>query len=549
MQNNINNILDTTIPIESYSKVKKSSTFLQLFKKQMWYALSLFSVLQCFLFPDIENIFAVICVLVSWGLTSKILLTKINLQKYTFSTIMILGFSITQFSLPIIFILLEGKPLVYNLKFPYTVFIHSTLALCIFLLAHFLYKSWRRSIGSIIYSQINLLFKKIDFFTPPPDIKIWLIGFMGVTGLALTFINGFSDEKRLDDGFVSKFLQGLIPYAYIPFFLLLKPLYDPTKTINRKLPYIKLGVYTLLLLVIGILGNTRSIFMLGVTSAGIAYFIGLLLGKFSYKIFTTRNIILMGLGIWLITGPLTNLGAAMVLVRSVRGETSTSELISKTVAAYQDKNALERFRALTKESIVNSDWDENYFDNIFLARFCNLKFNDASFEQAYKIGHIDHKMFEYSIDRIWAVFPQPVLTFLEVDINKKGLIGSSFGDYLFYRAGGSYALGGYRTGQFGGTGMAAFGWWYLLLLGAGVIPLFFLVDLFVVYTVHNNSFNNYFSLIGLVSITTFFTFFSVSTASESVINIYTFILRGWLQLIFIYWLISYLAGKINYLKK
>jgi hypothetical protein len=528
-----------------------NTIFLTLFKQWIWRIILIAAVAQCLFFFSLENLFAITVAICAWRLVDNVLLTRDNFTRYAFSSVIILGYSLTQYCLPLVFTLLEGKPLVFNLKFPYSVFTHSILALIIFLSTHHLYKMWREGLGSGLYYKMNWFLKRNYFFTPPTDFQIWLIGFFGLAGMIATFISvnhydGTSEER----GVVAKILQGLVPYAYAPFFILLKPLFVPGQALFSKRPTFKVLIFAMLLLLVGMGGNSRGLFMTGITAVGIAYLIGLLLGKFDYKIINSKNLTLALLGVWILTGPLSNLGTAMVMVRAQRNNLSSTELILKTLENFQNTRAIKQYKSTSLAEV--DDWDENYFDNIFLSRFCNLKYSDASLELAYKLGKQNDEMLQYSIDKFWAILPAPVLSFLHIEVDKITVNASSYGDYLYYIAGGRSALGGlggFRTGHFAGMGMATFGWWYLLLLAVGVIPLFFLVDLFVLYYVEDGIPYTYLSLAGLIEITFFFTFFSVSNFSESIVNIYTFFLRGWGQMLLLYWVLLFATRKLSFLRR
>ncbi|MFC5412542.1 hypothetical protein ACFPMF_24670 [Larkinella bovis] len=387
------------------------------------------------------------------------------------------------------------------------------------------------------------------FFTPPADYQIWLIGLFGLAGMVATFISVNRYASNIGEGSTfAKVLEGIMPYAYAPFFLLLKPLYVPASGQLLKKPTVKVLLFGFVLLLIGVAGNSRGLFMTGITAVGIAYLLGLLLGKFDYKIINSKNLIIAVLGLWIITGPLSNLGTAMVIVRGQRAHLSSSELMQRTLQTFQDTKAIQRYRA-TLNVVEKYDWDETYFDNIFLSRFCNLKYNDASLELAYKLGKIDKGMVQYSIDKFLSTLPTPFLSFLHIKVDKQTLNTFSYGDFLYHRSGGQFALGGFRTGHFAGTGMATFGWWYLLALGLGVLPFFFLVDLFVHTYTANGVTYTYLSLAGLIEITFFFTLFSVSNFSESVMNVFAFFIRGWIQMLLLYWVLLFATSKMSFFKR
>ncbi|HEV7381746.1 MAG TPA: hypothetical protein VGN64_18245, partial [Dyadobacter sp.] len=105
--------------------------FLKYFKKWSWTLLIIACLIQCAVFWSVENTFGVLCCIFAWKLATTLIINPYNLNRYTLSTFVIIGFCLTQYILPVIFILLEGKPLVYNLNFPVQVFIHSILALLV----------------------------------------------------------------------------------------------------------------------------------------------------------------------------------------------------------------------------------------------------------------------------------------------------------------------------------------------------------------------------------------------------------------------------------
>ncbi|MHA4847144.1 hypothetical protein ACX0G7_23460 [Flavitalea antarctica] len=524
----------------------QQARFLSNFKRWTWIILLLSALCQLVFFFSAANLFGVVCVLIAWKLTELSVLNAPSLNRYPLSATVILGYSLTQYCLPCVFTLLEKKPLVYNLDLPYSVFIHSFFALLILLSAFELYKVMRsRKQASFALTQKALI--KINAFTAPGSLQLWLIGFFGLLGIIGTYYTGtrygLEDHER---GGAAKLFQALIPFAYTPYFIPLRSLFDYSEK-KYKAPVLMLVLYTLLLILIGVGGNHRSLFMTGLTTAGIAYFLGLLLGKFNLRVFNLKAVVPGLIALWFVTGPLANLGTAMVMVRSMRADVSGTDLLEQTLEVSQNERMLARFKATSPKEVV--DWDEDYFDNIFLARFCNLKFNDEGLKQSERIGKVDRKMQEYSIARIWSIFPLPVLQALDIEIDKEQVISGSFGDYLFDRAGGSNAIGGFRTGQFASTGMASFGWWYLAILFIGVIPIFYCFDIFVLRMKSSDgiSMKTIISLPGLVPITLTFMFFSLSTASESVVNTFSYLLRAWPQTLIIYIILFFVSKKVSLL--
>ena len=511
--------------------------FLISFKKWMSFSVVVFGLIQIIFFPSNENIFAVFIAVLAWFLSNSYLIRRNNLIKYTFSTFLILGYVLSQFSFPLILTLLEGNPITYNLLVPYQVFTHSFLAFITLIVAHLLYKTWHIYSGKSLKKKIQIKLFENHFFDSPTNLQFWIIGFIGIfANLFSKYSNSNSNLGVSDGDIVGKLIQGFDIFSYAPFFI---PFSSLLRKSNKKVEVTKplyLVLYSVLLLLIGIIANSRGLFMQAFTALGLAFFLGLLIGQIDYKIFKLKYIIFGTLGLWVITGPLSDLSTAMVVVRAQRKDISSTKLIAETIFVFQDKAQLIESKKLALLEI-NDAWDENYFKNIFFSRFCNLKYNDNCLKLSNKIEENDQRMFVYSLDRFWAILPLPFLDILNIEVNKNKVNSASFGDYLYMCSGGENALGGFRTGHFAGTGIASFGWYYLPLLGFGIIPLFFLIDLYTFNFRLNDSLNVVFSLGGLIYITFIFTFLGTSSSSESIVSVYSFLLRGFIQSILLYLLV------------
>jgi hypothetical protein len=311
-----------------------------------------------------------------------------------------------------------------------------------------------------------------------------------------------------------------------------------------------LFAFTLVLFIISMARNSRGAFMVGFTSVGFSYLMGLFLGIFKPPKIAYKLVLISGFGFWIITGPLADLGTAMVMVRGERNDISKAELIDLTISAFSDKEAINLRRLEDIE--FESDWDERYLNNVFTSRFSNLKFNDASLVQAKKIGDRHPLMYNYSIDYIWGALPGPLVKIIKPELDKESVYSMSFGDFIYSLTGaGAKVSGGFRLGHFAGTGMASFGWWYLAILGTGMIPVFFLFDKLSIkrQIIHmsgkSKSQRVNFSICGLLCLTSIFQFLP----TESVVGPATFLIRGYIQLLVLYWFIFNLTNGIIYLIK
>ncbi|QNL51715.1 hypothetical protein H8S90_09135 [Olivibacter sp. SDN3] len=524
--------------------VTESNTFLNNLLRGSWIVLGSCVALQCLFFPGWVNLMAMAHVFIGWVLVAHIYFKNRVLKTYPLSSFLVLGFCCTQLYFPLLFTTIEAKPLVYNLDVPAQVFMHTLLALIVLLLSHWIYRSitFDRAVRP---GRGSGLLKRLHFFTPPSNVQVWM---MGLLGLGATFVSSFilRDGGDKDVGVLGKMVEALAPFTYAPFFIPFGKLYGQHKILPKGFAF-KLIMFTIALFVVSIGKNSRGAFMIGFTSLGFAFALGMILGVIKIKLITWKNIFFAVGTIWLLTGPFSDLGKAMVIVRHQRNEIPKSEFIRLTWEAFKDKKLIRKYDQDAK--LEESDWDETYLDNIFLARFCNIKFNDASLLLARDLGYGNADMRRFSTDRVWTILPQPLLNVLHPRLDKEGLSSQSFGDQLRYLVvKNEFIIGFFVTGHLSGTGMAAFGWWYLLILALAIIPAFFLLDLLHVKKYVNNSngqteisIGRRFSLCALVNLTAIFQFLP----AESVMEVLQYLIRGWFQLVLLYAFLFFFTQKIT----
>jgi hypothetical protein len=526
--------------------MQTTNPILPKFIKASWIVLFVAAIVQSILFPTTPNLLAVATCILAWTSFTAILLRPSVFESYPLSVFVIMGFVSAQFYLPLVVTLLEGKPLVFNLELPEKVFLHSSLILLTLYITHFFYR--KIFVEPPDFIQLRLL--KIGFYQPPSDLQLWLIGLFGLFAMIVVSLSGIGvkAEAAETSGVGVKFLQGYVPFTYAPFFLLFGKLYGRnSQHIGFQKYYLIL--FSLALIAVSLARNTRGWFMSGLTSVVFLFVLGLLLSVIITRLFTAKNALILFAMFWLITGPLVDLGIAMVIVRAQRYEITPEQLIVSTLETYKDKSTIRLFKKVADGQIVSEEWDEYYLDNIFLARFCNIKYNDLSLIQAEKISEYDASMFRFSIDRLWAELPRPILNLLKVDIDKDFLNLVSYGDYLYYQAGASSSvLGGKRLGNMAGTGIASFGWWYLLILMILLIPSFMLMDLLILRVWSSSRISSDYRLISArFSISTIIsiTFLWQCLNAESVLEFGGFLIRGWIQLVLLYLFVYYSAKIVS----
>ena len=538
-------MIHTDDNIDAQAIRKNDAAFLRRAVRFSWIALIVAILYQCVFFPDIENIVAMTAVVFAWVIATTMLLKQKALETNLISTFMLIGFVSTQFYFPLMFTTMENKPLIYNLELPEQVFLHSSLCLCVVLISHLFYKFLMRTTPD---RQISLL-AKAGFFDPPSHLQLWLMGMMGMgASFYVHFANPDVGQGATGDP-AAKFLQALAFFMYSPFFIPLGKLYgNPTKPGRMFTPMIIF--YAMLLFGISVAQNSRGTFMVGLTTPVFAYALGLLLGVYKTRIITVRNVLVAAVAIWVLTGPFADLGTAMVIVREQRKDVSPGELVNLTLETLDDKKAIE---SAQKESLNESpdfDWDERYLNNIFTARFANIKFNDASLITYSKVGTFDPDMMDFSIEQVLASLPTPILKTFNLDVDKETLHALSYGDYLYVLSGGFGTPTGWRVGHIAGIGMATLGWWYLAAFGVVMIPIFYLNDKFFrprtldpLASVGAPEKRFIFSFCGVLTLTAFFQ----SLLFESVFQYLVYLMRGWPQMVLLYFVMFHLSRLLSLL--
>ena len=522
------------------------SAFLHNSIRSGWIVLILCSIIQVILFASLVNLLCVFAVILGWLVLTKVFLRTSMFSAFPFSTFLITAFVSTQFYFPLIFTTLEGKSLVINLELPEQVFFHSLAGLTALALAHAFYR-WLSKLSERRSFSIPAT---LGFFTPPTHFQMWAMGFIGIGATAYAYFTGSAFADNVTGSPFDKLVQALMPFSYAPFFIPFGKLYgnEQQQSTNRLVIYLLLFAVALFAVSIG--RNSRGAFMFGFTSVAFGYILGLLLGAFDPQIITFRNVFFVGILVWLLVGPIADIGTAMVIVRGERADLSGGELLDRTLETYFDKEAIVQRRLDDNNDVGDPDWDERYLDNIFLARFSNIKFNDMSLVQFSKLSKYDPDMLNYSMDFLLCQLPDPLLHAFSIDVDKESVLSISFGDCIYLLAGGHGTPGGFRSGHFAGTGMATFGWWYLLILGVSMVPVFWLFDMFYMNKKSKISdqvdgFNGQFSFCGVLYLTQIFQFLP----TESVVNIVAFLFRGYIQLVFLYLLIFHLTRTIMIPKK
>lgn len=462
-----------------------------------------------------------------------------RLYRYPLSTLVVLGFGVTLQLGPLLFTVIEGNNITFNLLVPVATFGHGVLASLVCLLAHTIYRQapWLRFLRA--GAQRFLL--QLKLFQPLRIAEVVAMGLFGVFALASgSWFSGLAEPSTV----LVKFIGGFQFFSIVPAAFLLQAFWSQVPASasppSRK-PLVLFLLFMALIVLVSLGRNARSPFVVPVA----CLFLGLAL-QWLYGLIRLRlgAVLAVGLAIVVLLPLATDMATAMVMVRGQRGDISPSELLDQTMTQFKDRQAVSRFRLATAEVSLTADWSENYVSNLFLARFSNAKFPDISLENAAQLSPAQRdEMAAFQWWRLLAILPKPVLSLLGVPEEIKSEVTSySFGDKLYELSSGSeHALGGFRTGHFFGTGMAGFGFGYLVILLLGFLLVFPLVDAHALVATGGPYTT---PLISAVAITQLIGWFTFSNA-ESVIGTLAFPLRGFIEPVLLFALIRWLLPRVK----
>jgi hypothetical protein len=460
------------------------------------------------------------------------------LSRYPISASMMLGYSTYLFLLPPIATLLERKPLTNNLDHPVMDFLHIFICFLVLMGAHFIYRNWNL-LQNLRWFIAERVYKPVNFFSAPSNLHLLAMGGIGLMATYLqVFVGGGVQQELLGVG--NKFMQALFVLAYLPFVTLVRPTMGDDGGVNRKWLCILVG-YTILLLILSIARNSRTVFLLGLASIGLVYIYGHSIGIFNTRIFSVKRLAIAALGTVIVLGPIADIATSMVIARGERGDISAKMLVLRTVDIFSDKRAI---RARRLESLdENTQWDERYVDNQFMARLANIKFVDNSLDLALMMDTSDRSYFrEIEIQRSLSVLPRPLLQGLGLSVDKDFVLAFSGGDLLLYTVtGNDSVLGEFRAGSIFGSGYALFGWGYPFVLSILALLLFAMADSLtsrIAIARPDRSSAGWLPVLSPMAVIGFFTWFSYFTSAarglDSFSSLTNYLLRGWLEGFFVY---------------
>lgn len=491
--------------------------------------LILFCILEMLFYFSLWNIMGCIMTIISWLIFSRIFLKREIIVLHPFSFLTFLSMSLYRI-LPLFATFLEGKPISYKFENAIETF---TLETCLYLVSALaFYFAIKKKIKNNFIQRFLL---RLHFYAPPTPRVLWILG--GI-GLCIKFI--FVSAGSIEIGnVIGKFFIAFTFFQYAPLILLFPNLYNPSSNQpfhkNKKVLF-----YAFFLIILSFSGNSRTALLEPVGTLILLYALATLKSLQANKLIS-KKVIIGGVVMATFIFPVfTDISDAMLINRGIRSELSSSELFSKTLETFLDKEKLAKERENRQAQIpvienYQEGWTEEYLNNFALNRFCNIKITDITLYHTNRIGFYNETMLNDWGEQIIKNFPSPILKSLDLNLDKNIIF--SRGDLLLATSTHSPVSPSFIVTSHIADGLATFGYFYFLIQFILFFLEFKLLDCYIFY--HKG--NVIFSVYGLICI---FDFLAMFRNANGCLDEVGFILRGFIQSCVVFILTYTLVTKI-----
>lgn len=518
------------------------ATTLRRLRRLVWVLVLAMVILQLATAFGSDNLAMSALLLAGNGLGYAYALRQERLRRFPLPSLMLLGYTFSYFTLPPLGQMLALQPITHHLIYPVIDEGYALLGLLALIGGHVLYArsapllALRNALRKHVYARTG-------FFREPRLLQLWLMGLLGV--VAVVLVRPYAEHAG---GVGHAVLNGLRPFVYVPYILLLLPAWSARQRVGKS-HLVALLPYSAVLVVLSFITNSRAYLLMGFASLLILYAYLVAGGRLRLPRVRPRNVIALALLVLLVIGPVTQLAMAMVVVRGTRAELSPLQLVEQTWRTYRAGGVAEAYaRQMQPAALQQAGVGEVYFDNLFLNRLANLRFVDNAVVNAGQLTGPQRDYFrsiEYG--KVLALMPQPFIDGLGLPVDKAAVTKGSSGDFLLYAAtGNSYVIGGFRQGSL----LVDLEVTFEVLWPLGLVLLSALVFTFVdawclvstdrqtgVWSVRFNPL-----VIGMLFSLTFM-FTSAATGTESLAGLLGVPMRGWLQIAMLY-AVAYWGSRV-----
>lgn len=394
-------------------------------------------LLQLAIFFSIDNLIASALVLCGAFVGIYYAVDRRLLDEFPLSTLAVIGYTVCHFVVPPLGKLADFQSIIHGLNHPIMVWVYGFIGMLALVLAHYVYRMFS-PYSMVRWSITSGFYRSLHFFDMPDQFQFWL---MGIVGIAAT-VAGIHYSSAVS-ATLSSVTRVLSPLIYTPFFASFPTLIDPRYPTRRRPVRLSLIVYSVLVLVVATMVNSRGFMVIGFASLACVYGYRVFTGTISHPRLNLGTFMAVLIGCWLVIGPMTNLAAAMLISRAKRRTVSSPELARETWRIYRNDTAIKVYEmSLSREARLGS-YSEAYYNNMFLNRFGNMRFTDLSIDAAHGAMRLGRTSYFQRVEfqKVVAILPAPVIRLFHLDIDKKEVLRGSSEDFLV----GS--VGGFLTGE------------------------------------------------------------------------------------------------------
>ena len=496
-----------------HSKIKKNYILIML----------LSILIQLILDYSFVNIASVFIVFISTVVTYHYVMKGNIFKLFPLLSWVIISFNFSTQSGALILQTLYLNPLIQLLDEPIYTFIYSAIFNGILILS--LYIFIESNFLKLISYKLYKFNSKLNIFNLPNSKQLW---FFGIFGLLSIIYKGLSVNITEYGDVGGKFIEGFIPFFSAPYLLLV--IYkNKVSLVNKILLY----GYTILLISIGILLNSRGTILTGVANAGLYYIFLLLTGSLEFPKVSALKLVLYLITLSLAVPLTTNLAVAMLVARLDRETSTAAQVFNRTIEVFTNPEIIEDYNKSIIASIGASEYSEKYIDNEIFNRFITTKYIDLSIsnDSIYNSSSIKSSR-DFLANKLFAILPTPLLP---KRIDKNEVLMISFGDSNYLNASG-FLIVGQKLGSVVGS-----------VVGIGILSFLFLFPVFIIINIGLHSLEyiqkNYYPVVAIPIAFIIFPLYQLY-CTDSIVDPIFFTIRTVPQTLLLYYLINILSNKI-----
>lgn len=426
-----------------------------------------------------ENITAAILCATSSTLVLQYLIRSKCYETHPISSLALFGMTITTVLMSTVSQSFYLNPLTVYLRAPELTFPILAATQTLACILHWTYRNFL-PLSALPNFIAKYILQPIGAFYKPPVWALWFFGGIGLYA-QLSGVSEFGDAG-------GKFIQALGFLAWMPLLVVYYLHIEGDNYANKKTQSKLLIGYLLILVVLGIAKNVRSIMFIGPLQIVLTYYFLAAKTHSPATPKTGRNIAALLVVGMLGVIALADLATAMVLAREKRVSSTPLEMLEETYYALQDRTKINAYRANFDMAATSSIYDEAYIPNPILSRFSATKFHDNMifFGSKMQSENIED-MFHILVKKIIVVLPEPVAKAIDPKFEKQDYF-FSMGDYYVFQIKGPGSLSSFVVGSIWADMYTLFGIWWPFTAIISLFISIIVLDSFCIKT-DNNSYH------------------------------------------------------------